>query len=349
MENYIDLAEKVIQRLLYAGNDPETNDHFSMEKWEWPQGVALYSLYLYYKKTGKTKYLDFIIDWFERKIKEGLPEKNVNTVAPLLALIHLYEIKPDQRYLDICKKWAEWIVNEMPRTDEWGLQHKTSDLVNDGQIWADTLFMTVLFLAKTGAVTGNRDYIEQSIYQFLLHIRYLSDPVTGLWYHGWTFGERHNYGKIFWARGNCWYTIGTVEFLDIIDPGEANREYLLQVLKNQITTLCKLQDKSGLWHTVLNDEASYVETSASAGFAYGIMKAARRGYIDKKYKEYAEKAVKGILSKIDRDGTVHGVSHGTPLGSTVEHYRNIQCVPTAYGQGLTFLMLVEYALGSGDD
>ncbi len=114
MENYIDLAEKVIQRLLYAGNDPETNDHFSMEKWEWPQGVALYSLYLYYKKTGKTKYLDFIIDWFERKIKEGLPEKNVNTVAPLLALIHLYEIKPDQRYLDICKKWAEWIVNEMP-------------------------------------------------------------------------------------------------------------------------------------------------------------------------------------------------------------------------------------------
>lgn len=346
MDNYTALAEKVIQKLLNTRYNPDTDDHFNIEKWEWPQGVALYSLYLYYRKTGKTKYLDFIVDWFERRLTEGFPEKNVNTVSPLLTMIHLYELKKDQRYLSICTEWADWIINRMPKTDEGGFQHITSDLINDGQIWADTLFMTVLFLAKMGVVTENKEYIDQSIYQFLLHIRYLSDPVTGLWYHGWTFEKRHNYGEIFWARGNSWYTMGIVEFLDIIDPGEATRKYLIQILKNQITTLCILQDQSGLWHTVLNDKESYLETSASAGFAYGILKAVRKGYIGEVYRKYADKAVKGTVRKIGKDGMVHGVSHGTPLGSTIEHYRSIPCTPTAYGQGLTFLMLMEYAVGS---
>jgi unsaturated rhamnogalacturonyl hydrolase len=347
MENYIIIAEKVIQKLMDTKDNPEVDDHFNVEIWEWPQGVAMYSLYLYYRKTKQKKYLDFISNWYERRIKEGLPDKNVNTVTPLLTMIHLYELKKDPRYLFICNEWAHWITSKMPKTDEDGFQHITSDLVNDCQIWADTLFMTVLFLAKMGMVTANMEYIEQSIYQYLLHIKYLSDPVSGLWYHGWTFNKRHNFGGIFWARGNSWYTLGIVELLEIVNLSQANKNFVIQALKNQVAALCKLQNDSGLWHTILTDTESYLETSASAGFAYGILKAVRRGYIDKRFKEYAVKAVEGVVKKVDGTGIVHGVSHGTPLGNTVEHYRNIPCLPTAYGQGLTFLMLVEYLISSG--
>ena len=38
---------------------------------------------------------------------------------------------------------------------------------------------------------------------------------------------------------------------------------------------------------------------------------------------------------------VGGVSYGTPVGDTVDFYRTIPIQPTAYGQGLTFLMLTE--------
>lgn len=342
MENYKIVAERVIQKLLNTKDDPQANDHFNIELWEWPQGVAMYSLYLYYKQTKQNKYLDFILDWYERRIAEGLPKKNVNTIAPLLTMIHLYEQNKDMRYLSICKEWARWIINDMPKTQEDGFQHITSDLVNDGQIWDDTLFMTVLFLAKMGKVTGNKEYIEESIYQFLIHIKYLCDPVSGLWYHGWTFNGRHNFGGVFWARGNSWYTAGIVELLDIIDIQGSIRKYLIQMLKNQVSMLCKLQDPSGLWHTVLDDNNSYLETSASASFAYGILKAVRRGHINNEYKEYAVKAVEGVISKIDQTGIVYDVSNGTPLGNCTSHYNNIPCLPTAYGQGLAFLMLVEY-------
>ena len=38
---------------------------------------------------------------------------------------------------------------------------------------------------------------------------------------------------------------------------------------------------------------------------------------------------------------VQGVSYGTPMGWTQDFYRTIPIQPTAYGQGLTFLMLTE--------
>ena len=40
--------------------------------------------------------------------------------------------------------------------------------------------------------------------------------------------------------------------------------------------LAKYQDESGLWHTLINDSNSYLESSATAGFAYGILKAVHK-------------------------------------------------------------------------
>jgi unsaturated rhamnogalacturonyl hydrolase len=343
MNSINNIAERVIDKLLRTKDDPNCNDHFDIEVWEWPQGVAMYSLYLYYKQTGKEEYLNYMIEWYDRRLAGELPKKNVNTVAPLLALIHLYEIKPEEKYLKVCTEWANWIMNEMPRTEEGGLQHITTHLVNDGELWDDTLFMTVLFLSKFGKVTNNEACIKEGISQFLVHIKYLYDTATGLWYHGWNFNGRHNFGKVLWARGNSWFTSGVVEFIDIAEPEDVVKQYLIETLNAQVKALSNLQDKeTGLWHTVLNDSTSYVETSASAGFAYGILKAVRKRYISESCKDIGLNAIIGILEKVKEDGTVTGVSYGTAVGENADHYKNIEQKTTAYGQGLTFLSLVEY-------
>ena len=76
-----------------------------MDLWEWPQGVALFGLYLYYKETGDKKYFDMIVDYFEKHFKKGLPEKNVNTMCPMLTLTYVNEETGEARYLDLCKEW----------------------------------------------------------------------------------------------------------------------------------------------------------------------------------------------------------------------------------------------------
>ena len=65
------------------------------------------------------------------------------------------------------------------------------------------------------------------------------------------------------------------------------------------------------------------------------------GLLDESYKAVGEKALEAVLDQVAEDGTVQGVSYGTPIGATQDFYRTIPIEPTAYGQGLTFLMLTE--------
>ena len=64
------------------------------------------------------------------------------------------------------------------------------------------------------------------------------------------------------------------------------------------------------------------------------------GILDDSYLECAQKAVRGILNNIDKDGTVLNVSGGTGMGYDAEHYKNIMIAPMAYGQSLTILALI---------
>jgi unsaturated rhamnogalacturonyl hydrolase len=193
-----------------------------------------------------------------------------------------------------------------------------------------------------GKILNKKEYINESIRQFLVHIKYLVDKKTGLLFHGWTFIERHNFAEARWARGNCWFTAGIPDYLEIVDElDEGVKAYLLSTLHSQIKMLQKLQNPNGMWHTLLDDSFSYVETSATAGFAYGILKSVRMGYIDKKYVDMGLKAADAVVKRINDEGTVTEVSYGTGMGRDLGFYRNIPLCPMTYGQALAIIMLTE--------
>lgn len=218
--------------------------------------------------------------------------------------------------------------------------------LNENEMWIDTIFMTVLFLNRMGQKYRNQTWIDESIHQVLMHIKYLCDKETGLFYHGWTFNERNNFGGIFWCRGNSWFTLGILDYIDMF-KGTMNagvKEFVVDAYKAQAEALKGLQGKSGLWHTVLTDRDSYEEVSGSAAITAGILKGIRYGILDDSYLPCAWKAVKAILDNIDRDGTVLNVSGGTGMGYDADHYKNILIAPMAYGQSLTILALAEALL-----
>jgi len=310
--------------------------------WEWTQGVGLYGFWKLYKHSSDKKYLDILLNYYDERLAEGLPAKNINTMAPMLTLAFLYEHTGKKQYLEVCLEWVEWIMKELPRTEEGGFQHITSDSINPQELWDDTLFMTVLFLAKMGDILDRREYIDEASYQFLIHIKFLADKHTGLWYHGWTFEERDNFAGAFWGRGNCWATIAIPEFIEMVDINRAIRKYLEQILTNQVKTLEELQNPDGFWHTLIDDDTSYAEASATAGFAYGILKAVEMGILDEHYRDVGLKATKGIIDMIDDKGLVNQVSYGTPMGrESREFYKTIPIKPMPYGQALAMLNLVQ--------
>lgn len=321
--------------------DGTPGDYVSFDSWEWPQGVGLYGLVKLWAQTGDAKLLATIEDWYDRRIAAGLPQMNVNTTAPMLALSEVWRRQRQPRYEAVLADWAERVVTTMPRTPEGGFQHNVSDKINDDELWDDTLFMVALFLASYGQATGQRRFIDESERQFLVHARYLADTKTGLWYHGWTFAGRHNFAAALWARGNSWITVGILDLVDLAELSPPVREYLLGVLGAQIDTLLAVQAASGAWHTLLDDPASYEEISATAGFGYGLMKAARIGLADEKCRKAGLKALGAVMANISADGVVGNVSYGTRMGHDLQFYRDIPIQPTGYGQALSILCLVE--------
>lgn len=282
-----------------------------------------------------------LIDWYDRQLQKEPPHRNVNTVAPMLTMVCLYEENKNPVYLEHIESWINWVMNEMPRTEYGGMQHMTVWNRHNQQLWDDTLFMTVLFLAKAGKVLDRPQLVDEAKYQFLFHIKYLQDKRTGLFYHGWTFDCRHNFANAFWARGNSWFTSGAVEFIDIVGEHDATTRFVEVAWKDQVKALIKYQSINGLYNTLVDVEESYWETSATAGIAYGLLKGIRMGLLDKENEFYAMNAANAVLAKIQDDGIVAGVSYGTGMGKDFDFYKNIKICPTAYGQGLALLMLTE--------
>jgi len=106
----------------------------------------------------------------------------------------------------------------------------------------------------------------------------------------------------------------------------------------------KLQDvNTNLWHTVLDDESSYIETSGSAGIIAGIYLGLRNGYLkNSHYEKLAEKGIQSLVSYVDEAGTLHGVSAGTAISSVREDYKKIIVKPMAYGQAMCLFALGQY-------
>jgi unsaturated rhamnogalacturonyl hydrolase len=355
----------VVSKLMHLGEIDFNNDKtaskeslkkgliardFGIKEWDWPQGVGLYGLISLQQFHEDSRFDAFLEEWFLNNIEIGLPSKNINTTAPYLALLDYGIRKDNQIYLNLCYERAQWLMNDLPKTTEGGFQHVTSAIgdrngiiLNEEELWVDTLFMAVLFLNKMGHHYNRKDWISEANNQLLIHIKYLYDTKTSLFYHGWTFKERSNFGEIFWCRGNSWFTFGLLEFLETSDLtlDEGLKTFFLDTFKAQALALKHLQSSSGLWHTVLDDPTSYEEVSGSAAIAKGFLKGVKLGILDNSYETSAYQAIECICENIAIDGTVLQVSAGTGMGMDADHYKNILTVPMAYGQSLVLVALSE--------
>ncbi len=316
---------------------------FGMDEWDWPQGVGLYGLAKIGAYFGDERFAEYARPWMAARFEQGLPSRNINTTAPLLSLMELEEAEA------LSLEWAEWLASGLPRTEENGYQHVTtgstsSELtLNENEIWIDTLFMAILFTAKMGIKHDREDWRQASLHQLLLHIKYLYDRKTGLFYHGWHFTGRHNFSEAFWCRGNGWFTLGLPEYIDLMRPylDEGVLLYLTQTFRSQSEALLSLQQPGGLWPTLLDEPDSYTETSGSAAIAAGLLLGVRRGLLPEQYAEPAMRTVSAVLERIDAAGVVEGVSAGTPIGKLRGDYARIVTAPMAYGQALAIVLLGE--------
>lgn len=304
--------------------------------WDWPSGVAFYGVCKAWEVTKKQEYIDLLVKWVDEYIEIGLPSFMVNVCAMGHAMITLHEATGDQKYLDIAIKKAEYLHKDAIRFGENVFQHTVSSK-NDfpEQAWADTLFMAAFFLLRMGFKLNNKEYIEDALKQYYWHEELLQDVNTNIFYHAWDNVNKNHLSGIYWARANAWAAYTMVEAYKMLNYLNPMWMQLGGALGDQLSALVRLQSEEGLWHTILDDESSYLETSASAGIA-----AALTIWSHPLHAKYVQKALKGILDNISEDGTVRNVSAGTAVMLCAEDYKKVPKKRIqGWGQGLTLAFL----------
>lgn len=318
--------------------------------WDWPCGVAYYGIAEAYEATGKKEYLDFLKERVDELIELGLPVWTVNTCAMGHCLITLYQATGEGQYMELIRSKIEYLEKDALRFGDRVLQHTVST-ANDfpEQCWADTLFMAAFFLLRAGIMTQDQPLIDDALNQYYWHIQYLQNEETGLWYHGYNNLTKDHMSGFYWGRANCWaaYTMSKVGLL--LPECYLYPQYLEIVgsLNEQLSALKLLQTDNGLWRTILDDEESYEELSASAGIAAAMTLKGNPLHI-----KYIEKALKGVLSHVAADGRVTEVSGGTAVMKDRDGYRNISKKwIQGWGQGMAlafFSAILNYDKSKGD-
>lgn len=335
-------AEKVWRQMIqdHAGNWGMDIDH-----WDWVPGVGVIALLEYYEATREEQVLSYLQDWVKRNEAKAKGEAVINAIAPFAIFPALYRLTGDAKFKDEAVRVAEWLLHEAPRTREEAFEHTvTENVAFSEQVWADTVFMAVLFLARTAGLLGSQAYAREALKQVLIHLRLLQDPQTGVLFHGWNCASGDHMSGARWTRANAWIAAGVPMIVAEIDglidiPQELKERY-----GRLMSGLLAYQQEDGLWSTVMDRPDFYREVSGSAGIAYGLLKAVELKLIvdGEACAGGAERAYRAIVPYITAEGLVTGVSGGTPVMPTIEAYqKDVSTYPTLYGQGLVLMLLAK--------
>lgn len=309
--------------------------------WDWQAGVGMYALLKAGKALRTDRYLSYVREWVEYHRQKGLPENTVNTTAPFLCVLELYKETKEGCYYEMCRKRAEYLMKEAPRTGCGALQHTVIgvDISFKNQVWADTLFVAVLFLAGWGRVTGDRSCEEEAVKQFILHEECLLDQQSGLICHGYNDTDKSCMSAVHWGRANTWFLLaGSMIFKELAEDC-AGRQRIQKSLVRHLKAMRGFQEPDGSFHTVLDHPETYPETTAACGFYAALRMALDSGWLEEGWEKTGSLSLEGLKKQIGEDGSVKKASGGTPLMVSVEEYSKIPCVMSYYGQGLMILAL----------
>ena len=284
--------------------------------------------------------------WLAPKLAQG-PRTNGwfwFWAAEALPALGLHEKTGDQRYLEYARSIVEFLETSAARTSDGAfVPHPPAQ-----EVWIDVSYFTAPAIALLGRILRDNSMLERALDQMILHADHLADSRSGLFWHV-AYVEKKSHSACLWARGNSWFSIAAPQVLgEIKAAGETSRfadkvEKIKIALARQLNAIARLQDESGLWHTVIDRPDSYLEASSAAGFALALGRALRTRLagLDREPTASAySRALDAICAKINAIGEFTGVSQQTPPGD-FELYNSIEIGTGPFATGVCMMALSE--------
>ena len=297
----------------------------SLQRATWEQGVAMQAML----ESGET---DLVIlmakDAVLRQSQDGrlamLGEEFAlsDAASPGEAVLWAAKKTNDPVLMNGFNRLLDYILNKAPRTKEGIIYHFT----NIPQIWSDIIYMLPPFLAAAGKfdeamkqIDGARSFLWNADKKLLSHM--------------WDCEKQTFVRKDCWGVGNGWSAAGMTRVIRALPESMQNEKKKLIGYVQEIIDGCLAHMREdGLFHNIVDNPGSFVETNLAQMLAYSIYRGIEGGWIEKTYRTKADKMRAAAHAKVNDLGLVQGVC-GSP---EFDH-------PGIATEGQAFFILMEAA------
>ena len=297
----------------------------AMQRYSWEQGVAAQALL----ESGEPAWaILFAKDAVVRQTADGrlgVMGDNLAVTDPAAngeAVLYAAKITGDPQLAQAAEKMAAWLLHNAPKTADGTLYHHT----HTRQVWVDSFYMAPPFLAAAG-------HYQEAIEQIDGFRKLLWQPAHKLYAHIWDDDLKAFARKDFWGVGNGWAAAGMTRILRALpDTMRAEKNRLAGYVKEVIDGCLQFQRADGLFHDVVDQPTTFVETNLAQMLSYAIYRGITGGWLDHGYLKPADEMRQAVYAKVDEFGLVQGVC-GAP------HFNRPGTAP----EGQAFFLLMEAA------
>ena len=164
-------------------------------------------------------------------------------------------------FAEAARRQLDWLVRDAPRDADGTLFH----LLDGREVWADTVYMVVPFLAMSGLADVAVAQVEGHRRR-LCHGRPVLGDLVGRDVRSLRRADR-------WGGGNGWVVAGLARAIRLAPSLRAD---LADHAREVLDACLALRRPDGLFHDVLDDPSTFVETNAAQMFAYAALVGCRR-------------------------------------------------------------------------
>ena len=313
-----DQSETLINRVKLA--------MLTLQRASWEQGVAAQALL----ELGE---IDLAVLLAREAVLRQLPDGRLaglasedavtDPAANGVPVLYAARYTGDPRLQEAAARMLDYLLHTAPRTKDEGALHH---IYHAPQVWVDSFYMAPPFLAVAGEP-------KEAVRQVDAFRKLLWDPQKKLFSHIWDESTQGYARRAFWGVGNGWAAAGMARVIHAL-PREMDeiRARLAGYVREVLDGCLAHQRPDGLFHNVVDDPSTFVETNLAQMLAYTIYRGVLSGWLARDYLPAAGRMRAAAHAKVDETGMVRDVC-GSP---DFDH-------PGTAAEGQAFFLLMEAA------
>lgn len=321
-------------------------------------GVTYAAVLSAFQATGDSSYLDFTADrlnliaelapqveatilanpQFDPQMRRVVMPTALDDAGAMAAAMIRYQITEGDKescevFRPLIERYVDYILNKEYRLADGTFARNRP---HHNTVWLDDMYMAIPALAWYGTHSGDSRYTIEALRQLRLFKEKMWVSDIQLFRHGWV-EDMEPHPDFHWGRCNGWAILTMCEVLDNLEEDDPGRQFVLDLLRQHIEGLCRLQHHSGLWHQLLDRNDTYLESSCTAIYTYCIAHAINQGWIDPlAYGAQVFLAWNALTDCVNEQGQVEKTCVGTGMGFDPAFYAYRPThVMAAHGYGPT--------------